>query len=165
VVPAVPGTTALRTTRPFESPAVPATTTTPAPENLLGTASGGEAARVIVRVPEDAQLEFQGVNVPGTGRVRKFWSPPLAFNQTYTYNVRARWAEDGQEVTRDRQVSVAAGERVDIDFLSEVPAPERKLRTEPLPPPAASGAPGVPGAESPAANRQPLTPTLPPARP
>jgi hypothetical protein len=36
-----------------------------------------EPARVVVRVPEDARLEFEGVVVPETGRVRKFVTPAL----------------------------------------------------------------------------------------
>jgi uncharacterized protein (TIGR03000 family) len=138
VTPAIPGSTALSTTYPRQLPAVPVETS----EN---------SARVVVRLPEDALLEFQGVPIEGSGRVRKFTTVPLTPRRPYHYEVRAIWTENGREVVQDRHVTLHAGQRVDVDFITPPPAepPEQKLRTEPLPP-----IPTTP----------PLVPTLPPRR-
>jgi uncharacterized protein (TIGR03000 family) len=85
-------------------------------------------ARVVVRVPADAQLELQGRPIEGTGRVRKFNTPALKRGLVYTFEVRAVWEEDGGVVEVQREIEVAAGERADIDFLDPATAAERKPR-------------------------------------
>ncbi len=150
VTPVAPGSAALQTI-PAQTPAAPATLrATPAP-------APPQTARVVVRVPEDARLEFEGVAVPETGRVRKFTTPPLVPGKRYLYDVRATWQEDGRPVVKERQITVFAGEKADIDFLS--PSEEnsaRELRARPKPPAPPRPAPGV---------TPPLQPTVPPARP
>jgi uncharacterized protein (TIGR03000 family) len=124
-------------------------TTAPLP-SAAPLLSVDSVARVVVRVPDDAQVEFGGVFVEQTGRVRRFTTPPLTPGQKYTYDVRAAWTENGRPVAKERQIIVFAGEKVDIDFLRpDEESGARELRTRPLPAPAAA----------------PLKPTLPPARP
>ncbi|TMQ31569.1 MAG: hypothetical protein E6K70_22495 [Planctomycetota bacterium] len=38
--------------------------------------------------------------------------------RTYTYHIKAKWTENGREVTRSRTVPVHAGERVMVDLTS-----------------------------------------------
>jgi uncharacterized protein (TIGR03000 family) len=114
--PDVPGTRALSTI-PGQVPAAPAE-----------TSAGENVARVVVRVPENAQLEFGGVAVGQTGRVRKFTSPPLTPGQKYRYSIRATWTESGRTVTKDRQIFVYAGEKADVDFLGPDAANEQNER-------------------------------------
>jgi uncharacterized protein (TIGR03000 family) len=135
VVPALPGNATIRT-YPDQVPAVPA-----------ASLSTETTARVVVRVPEEARLEFEGVAMPQTGRVRKFVSPPLTPGQRYQYEVRATWREeDGRTVVRTRRINVYAGEKADIDFLSpNEEHAERELRTRPiLPAPSPAARPGAP---------------------
>jgi uncharacterized protein (TIGR03000 family) len=145
---AVPGYAALGTI-PAQRPAAPSLTTAETPWDNV--------ARVVVRVPEDARLEFGGVPVDQPGRLRKFTTPALTPGQRYTYDIQAAWSENGRPVTRERQITVFAGEKVDVDFLSpEFDQAPRELRTQPLP------APKVPPVTAPP-DVGPLKPTRPPA--
>ena len=74
-------------------------------------------AHIIIRVPADAELWFNGTKVTGEeGTVRKFTSPPLTPGQRYSYEVRAQWQKNGQTITTTREVSVKAGTRINVDF-------------------------------------------------
>jgi uncharacterized protein (TIGR03000 family) len=81
--------------------------------------SSGAPANLTVKVPADALVWFDGVQMTSTGPVRTYESPPLAQGQ-YSYEVRARWNENGHEVTQTQQVGVTPGAHVEVDF----PAPQ-----------------------------------------
>jgi uncharacterized protein (TIGR03000 family) len=74
------------------------------------------SATMNVRVPADAAIWFQGAKTGQRGEERTFVSPPLEPGRAYTYEVRARWNQDGKEVEQTRQVRVRAGETVKVDF-------------------------------------------------
>jgi uncharacterized protein (TIGR03000 family) len=80
-------------------------------------------AHVTVKVPADAQLWFDDTLTTTTGTVRQFDTPPLAAGK-YTYDVRARWVENGHAVTQTQHVGVTPGARVEVDF----PVPPRALK-------------------------------------
>jgi uncharacterized protein (TIGR03000 family) len=71
---------------------------------------------VDVHLPTDAQLWFEGQKTSQSGDERSFQSPPIDQGQTYTYVIRARWTENGNDVEQTRKVHVKAGDRVKIDF-------------------------------------------------
>ena len=71
---------------------------------------------VTVNVPAGTQLWFDGKATTTTGSVRLFDSPPLTPGSRYSYEVRARWSENGHEVTQTQQVVVSAGAHVDVKF-------------------------------------------------
>jgi uncharacterized protein (TIGR03000 family) len=73
-------------------------------------------AQIIVNVPADAEIWFEGTKMTSTGSVRQYTSPPLTPGTRYTYEVRARWTENGQEVTQTQEVKVAAGTNVNVKF-------------------------------------------------
>jgi len=73
-------------------------------------------AHVTVSVPADAEVWFDGTETTTTGSTREFQSPPLTPGSRYTYEVRARWNENGHEVTQTQQVAVTAGAHVHVDF-------------------------------------------------
>jgi uncharacterized protein (TIGR03000 family) len=75
-----------------------------------------DAARVEVRVPAGAALWFDGVRTQQSGSERSFVSPPLTPGQEYTYEVHARWTEDGRTVDRNRTIHVRANTRTDVDL-------------------------------------------------
>ena len=77
--------------------------------------SSSAAARVTVRVPSDATVWFDGVQMSTTGPVRQYQTPPLAPGQ-YSYEVRARWSENGREVNQTQQVAVSPRATVEVDF-------------------------------------------------
>lgn len=76
------------------------------------------AARVRVRVPANATVWFEGDQTRQTGPERDFVSPPLSPGQTYTYDIRARWTDNGQPVEQTRTIRVRAGETSTVDFTS-----------------------------------------------
>jgi len=55
------------------------------------------SVHVTVSVPADAEIWFQGTKMTATGSVREYQSPPLTPGHRYTYEVRARWNENGHE--------------------------------------------------------------------
>jgi uncharacterized protein (TIGR03000 family) len=78
-------------------------------------------------VPLDAKIWFDDTATTTTGSIREFQSPALAPGSKYAYEVRARWYENGQEVTRTQRVPVTAGGHVRVAF----PALPTKARTAP----------------------------------
>jgi len=81
-----------------------------------------QTALVTVTVPADAKVWFDSSTATSaTGRVRQFVTPPLAPGRQYTYWVRARWNDNGQEVNQLQPVEVTPGARINVRF----PAPPR----------------------------------------
>jgi uncharacterized protein (TIGR03000 family) len=73
-------------------------------------------AHVTVNVPADAQVWFEGAATKSTGPVREFYSPPLSPGSGYTYEIRARWNENGHDVTQTQQVNVNPGSHTIVKF-------------------------------------------------
>jgi uncharacterized protein (TIGR03000 family) len=94
------------------------TTSTGAGEEQDAALSEGRAS-VRVRVPEKAEIWFEGEKTSQTGAVRNFLSPALERGKNFTYEVRARWTDDaGKVVERTQQVKVRAGGRSTADFTT-----------------------------------------------
>jgi uncharacterized protein (TIGR03000 family) len=94
-----------------------------APSATRGSGTRATPATVRVRLPADAVLTFDGTPTTHTGSIRLLSTPPLEAARDYRYPVRATWTEDGRKVSRDRDVTVRAGERVTVDFTSPARAP------------------------------------------
>jgi uncharacterized protein (TIGR03000 family) len=78
-----------------------------------------DAAVVLnVRVPANAEIWVNGLKMHLTGASHEFVSPPLTPGKVGTYDLRARWEEDGQQVERTRRVTVRAGDRLSINFFN-----------------------------------------------
>ena len=81
------------------------------------TAQNPNVALIEVKVPENAELWFEGDKTSQTGAVRHFRSPELQPGKMFTYDIRARWTDaGGKEVDRTKQVKVQAGARAGVDF-------------------------------------------------
>jgi uncharacterized protein (TIGR03000 family) len=74
------------------------------------------SAHVTVSAPPDAAIWFDGTKTASTGSVREYQSPPLPPGNRYSYEVRARWNENGHEVTQTQKVEVTARAHVNVDF-------------------------------------------------
>ena len=75
------------------------------------------AANLEVRLPENATLWIQGQQAKETGAVRHFVSPPLANDQTFTYDLHANWTDaNGKTIERTKKVEVKAGAWIGVDF-------------------------------------------------
>jgi uncharacterized protein (TIGR03000 family) len=75
-------------------------------------------ALIEIRVPyADAAVTFNGKRMYREGRLRRFVTPKLEADSHYTYEVQASWLDDtGKDVKQTKQVKVAAGQRVLVDF-------------------------------------------------
>ena len=67
-------------------------------------------------MPRNARVWFDGVLTTSTGSVREYQSPPVTPGQRYTYQIQARWNDNGQERTQTQQVEVTAGAHVNLRF-------------------------------------------------
>jgi uncharacterized protein (TIGR03000 family) len=86
-----------------------------------GTGQPDGVARVTVIVPPDAEVSFDDVTTLSKGAIRQYDSPPLTPGTRYTYDIEARWNENGREVTQTQRVEVTAGANVTVRF----PAPPK----------------------------------------
>ncbi len=92
---------------------------------------GDAPATVEVQLPADAELWFGSYRPNQTGDSRIFQSPTLIAGQAYSYQVRARWNQDGRLVDQTRTVQVRAGRVARVDFMmadrsEAVPAPRQR---------------------------------------
>jgi len=78
-----------------------------------------------VRAPEKAEIWFEGKKTEQTGTIRQYVSTGLTPGQKYTYELKAKWMEDGKEKVETRNIEVAAGQFKTID-LSKQPAEKLK---------------------------------------
>jgi uncharacterized protein (TIGR03000 family) len=74
-------------------------------------------ARIIVHVPANAEIQFEGQKTQQRGSTRQFVSPPLKSGKEYTYDVKAEWMENGRNVSQERQINVRPGASVTVDFM------------------------------------------------
>ena len=107
----------------------PATVLTPVPSTSYYYAALGDraapvpppsetgTAAITVLVPADAEIWFEGEKTSQTGNIRTFESTPVPPGRTFTYDIRARWREDGKVVDLTRSVKFQAGQKVQLDFF------------------------------------------------
>jgi uncharacterized protein (TIGR03000 family) len=82
-----------------------------------------DRATIIVRLPADATLEFEGAKTKQTGEVRKFISPPITPGKIYVYTIKATWTENGKPKTIERTFEVKAGEQSEVNLLADAGRP------------------------------------------
>ena len=76
-------------------------------------------AFIQVRVPNNAEVYFEGDRTSQTGTQRSFISPAPQLGKTFTYDIRARWMDpSGRPVEQTRHVKVQAGRRSVVDFTN-----------------------------------------------
>ena len=63
-------------------------------------------------VPADAKIWFDGTATTTTGSVRQFGTPPLKPGSQSSYEIRARWNENGQEMDQTQHVQAGRGGRL-----------------------------------------------------
>jgi uncharacterized protein (TIGR03000 family) len=88
----------------------PDTTSAYPPAEAAPPPTPADSARITVQLPPGAQLSIDGQPTTQTGAVRTFETPgALQPGRSYTYRLVAQWVENGQTVTRERDVSFQAG--------------------------------------------------------
>jgi uncharacterized protein (TIGR03000 family) len=131
-----------------------------------GVGQPANSARILVRVPADAQVWFNDKEMSSTGPIREFVSPSLNAEKKSVYDIRARWMDNGREVTQERTIDVTPGARVQVVFPKDsiTPASIPPSTTPSAPVPEQPSGLFVPGQTAPT----PITPgttlprTLPP---
>lgn len=74
---------------------------------------------LMVHVPAGAEVWLNGTRTKSTGPLREFVSPPLEAGWKYSYEVRARWTENGKAVERTRALRVQPGQKLDVDLRKD----------------------------------------------
>lgn len=88
-----------------------------------------DAAHLMLVVPENAEVYFDGTKTNKTGREREFVSPTLNPGQSYTYTIEVRYTgSDGKPVVDKREIHVGANDWFQIDFTRPEPANPPKTR-------------------------------------
>ncbi len=95
----------------------PSALTTITSELPAGVRASATSAVINIRVPDDAEVRIQGRKMNENGAERQFVSPALNPGQTYSYDISARWNENGKPITQNQRVIVRAGERTGVTFI------------------------------------------------
>jgi uncharacterized protein (TIGR03000 family) len=72
--------------------------------------------RIIMSLPANAQITFDGAKTMQTGAIRAFVSPPVAPGRDFYYQVTAKWQQGGKEVTRTQRITIHAGDVIHVKF-------------------------------------------------
>lgn len=96
-------------------------------------ATSAGKADLTVRVPADAQVWLGSMQSGQTGAERHFSFPALPAGSNM-FTVRATWMENGQTVSRDKQVDMKAGGNEMVDF-TKAGADKTSTSTEAKPAP------------------------------
>jgi uncharacterized protein (TIGR03000 family) len=75
-------------------------------------------AMLSVQAPSDAKVWVQGEEVQQTDGNRIVASPPLRPGEDYSYTVTAQWKVNGKTMEQSQKISVRAGERSGLLFIS-----------------------------------------------
>ena len=85
-----------------------------------------------VQVPTDAEVWIDDAKTQQTGPARTYVTPSLPADKVFTYEIKAKWTEDGKAVEQSQVVLVQAGKRVQIAFPATPPAADATPNTFPL---------------------------------
>jgi uncharacterized protein (TIGR03000 family) len=86
------------------------------PPPLTAASVAGRRALVHVEVPANATVWFNGAQTRQGGRLRTYETPALESGYPYTYDVKARWEQDGKPVERTQRIEVYPGGRITVAF-------------------------------------------------
>jgi uncharacterized protein (TIGR03000 family) len=88
---------------------------------MIGGADGStvnQPALINITVPTNAQISFEGKETVQKGAFRQFITPALTSGQDFNYTIEVSWSENGTEVSRSRNVTVHAGDIINLSFNS-----------------------------------------------
>jgi uncharacterized protein (TIGR03000 family) len=87
-------------------------------EGYYSTQAAERSARVNLQVPSGARIWFDTYQTKQTGTARSFETPPMDAGQELAYQIRVQWEQDGKDVTQTRQVTVHAGDVINLTLGS-----------------------------------------------
>jgi uncharacterized protein (TIGR03000 family) len=142
----------------------------PALEAMLIAPVDERAVLIFAHVPADAEVWFDNERMAQTGPERVYVTPPLPKNSRYSYDMKARWTEEGSRVDRSQRVSFMPGDRVRVEFrtTAEEAGSDAVRAASPVLPPGQIRVltPGIPvGGNRPEVPTQPAPPVQPGTQP
>jgi uncharacterized protein (TIGR03000 family) len=81
-----------------------------------GQSTAESVAHITVRLPDLAELRFDGKIMTESGAVREFTTPPLRPGTRYTYTVSAHWLNDKTSMDQEQKITFAPGDKVEVTF-------------------------------------------------
>jgi uncharacterized protein (TIGR03000 family) len=100
------------------------------PAGLSETRTSPNQAQFVVRLPADARLVVEDREIPGTGPVRVFVSPPLEPGKDYIYDLAIELNRNGKVVRDQQSIRFQAGKTANVTF----PEPRPDSAAPPLAP-------------------------------
>lgn len=79
-----------------------------------GAPTAENKALLRVSLPADAELWLNGKRMTRTGAEREFITPQLQEGETYAYQVKARWTQDGKPLEETIEVKVRANKTTNV---------------------------------------------------
>jgi uncharacterized protein (TIGR03000 family) len=76
------------------------------------------SATLVVKVPEDAKLYFDGQLTQPAGGTRMFATPELQPGRRYQYKVKAVVERDGRVFSQTKDIAFQAGQRIEVDLTN-----------------------------------------------
>jgi len=73
-------------------------------------------ANIVINLPADAKLTFDGIATSSTSNVRKFVTPTLNPGTDYTYTLAIEAVRDGKTMNATQVVTVRSGETTEVNF-------------------------------------------------
>jgi uncharacterized protein (TIGR03000 family) len=87
-----------------------------------------EVATLVVKVEEDAVVTIDDTTTKGSGKERKFSTPPLEAGKRFYYMVSATWEPNNYtKITRTRKAVVEAGKTTELDLTKADPKQPDKI--------------------------------------
>jgi uncharacterized protein (TIGR03000 family) len=74
------------------------------------------AADINIILPANGTISFGSFQASQPAGAHVYETPSLTGDDTYGYDVQAKWTEDGKEVSRTKHVRFRAGQQVAVDF-------------------------------------------------
>lgn len=98
-------------------PSVPAATPTPAAQPAAAIAPASVETTLTIHVPADAKVRLAGSDTTSIGPTRVFTTGHLAAGKTWEgYRVLVTTNSDGQEITKEKVVTLRGGEALELRF-------------------------------------------------
>ena len=86
----------------------------------LNSREAAPATTLTVNVPADAKVYLAGTETTSSGEVREFTTTKLATGQSWeNYTIRVTFQQDGQTVSREKTITLNAGDKQVVDFQAE----------------------------------------------
>jgi uncharacterized protein (TIGR03000 family) len=129
-----PTTPSMNGTTPPSPPAPGSAAPAPMSGAMYRSLDGSQTALLSVSVPAEAKIFINGTATTSTGSERQYVSRGLTGGNRYDYEVRAEITRDGQTVTETKNITLTAGQQVNVSFSfegnQEAPVAGKKASTK-----------------------------------